>query len=726
MSKTVRSWSLCAAFVLSFVAPAAAQPDDRPRIGLALGGGGARGLAHVGVLQWLEEHRIPVDAIAGTSIGGLVAGGYAVGRSADELAQLLRDTDWDALFLADIPFDLREFRRKEDRREYPIVVEFGLKDGLSLPSGLSAGHQIGLFLSRLAFPYAAPLDFDDLPIPLRVVATDLEAAEVVAIGTGALGRALRATMAIPGVFTPVTLDGRLLVDGGLLNNVPVDTVRALGAERVIAVDVGAALAARDEFRSPLDILNQAVGVMMIERSRRQMETADLVITPDVGMFGSTDWRQSDELVRRGYEAMTAVAEEVLPLALERRAWAQHLAERAARRSVAGVPGTVTVIGGEDDTRRDIAALLERHAGAALDLDEFAHDLTRLVGTGRYGSLSYTMHRDGTATGLQVDVEEKAYGPPFLNLALEVADEGDAVVIGLGGRITAYDVGAPRAETRFDFLIGSNPGASVRNYRPLGASPLFVAGRASYARETRRFFQNRVRVARFKTERLRIGGDLGVAWSASNELRLGYDVDAVMTTVQVGEPVFDPLDGREQRVSVRWVYDGQDHWIAPSRGTRATADVTWVTETPYSPRGYTQGRVTTSTFRSLGPLDRFFLTAEAGTSLGSAPGPFGQFTLGGALRLSAFEVDEWRGDHLIFASTGYLREVGRLPDLLGGRVFLLGAFEAGSTFDQASTARVRGALTAGLLLETALGPVAATGSVGDGGTTSFSLGLRPLF
>ena len=229
---------LTVALLAALAAISTAQ--ERPRIGLALGGGSARGIAHVGVIRWLEEHRIPVDAIAGTSIGGLVGGGYAAGRSAEELAVLVAGADWDLLFLGDVPFDLKEFRRKEDRRQYPVRLELGLRDGLSIASGLDPGHQVGLFLSRVAFPYASPIDFDDLPIPFRAVATDLEMAEVVVLDGGSLSRRLRATMAIPGVFAPVVLNGRFLGDGGLLNNVPVDVVAALGVDRVIAVDVGAA------------------------------------------------------------------------------------------------------------------------------------------------------------------------------------------------------------------------------------------------------------------------------------------------------------------------------------------------------------------------------------------------------------------------------------------------------------------------------------------------------
>lgn len=210
---------------------AAASASEHPKIGLALGGGSAKGIAHVGVLEWLEEHRIPIDYVAGTSMGGLVGGAYATGMTPAELRQLLRNVDWDLTFLGEPPYKAMVFRRKQDRRDLPVKIELGLKDGLSLPSGLDPAHQIGLLLSRISFPYKSDLHFDDLPTPFRAVATDLQASEVLVLEQGSLSQSLLATMAIPAVFPPVEIDGKLLADGGMLNNVPADVVRAMGADR---------------------------------------------------------------------------------------------------------------------------------------------------------------------------------------------------------------------------------------------------------------------------------------------------------------------------------------------------------------------------------------------------------------------------------------------------------------------------------------------------------------
>ena len=223
--------------------PAAAQTHKpslgRPRIGLALGGGSARGIAHIGVLEWFEEHHIPIDYIVGTSMGGLVAGAYASGMTPAEIKKLMKDADWDLMFLSDSPYRFKTFRRKQDKRQFPSQIEFGLKHGIGLPGALNPGQQVALMLDQIALPYGDLKSFDDLPTPFRAVATDLRKGDVVVLNRPPLSRAMRATMSIPGVFAPVNWDEWLLVDGGVLNNVPADVAKQLGADIIIAVNVGA-------------------------------------------------------------------------------------------------------------------------------------------------------------------------------------------------------------------------------------------------------------------------------------------------------------------------------------------------------------------------------------------------------------------------------------------------------------------------------------------------------
>jgi len=368
---------------------AKADGTPRPRVGLALGGGSARGIAHVGVLEWLEEHRIPVDYIAGTSMGGLIGGSYATGMTAAEIRELLHNADWDLVFSGEAPYSLREFRRKQDGRQYQVKLELGLRNGLSLPSSLDSGHFVGLLLSQIALPYSTLPSFDGLPIPFRCMATDLEDGELVTLDHGSLGLAMRATMAIPGVFSPVDWQGRLLADGGLLNNVPGDVVRAMGADFVIAVDVGGALMSRDELRSALDQVSQSLTVMIRHGASHGLEEADVVIRPDLGSVGSTDWRESDAIADLGAVAAAEHASELMNLALSEEEWQAHrdgISERTRSRDI--TPEFVEVVGAGPEDSESISRRLQDLIGAPLDTHELDFALTALTGTNRYESLSY--------------------------------------------------------------------------------------------------------------------------------------------------------------------------------------------------------------------------------------------------------------------------------------------------------------------------------------------------
>jgi len=372
-------------------------PEGRPRIGLALGGGSARGLAHVGVLEWLEEHRIPVDVIAGTSIGGLIGGGYATGRSAAEVRTLIEGIDWDAMFRGEVDYALKTFRRKEDRRDFPVRLDLGLRDGLRLAPGLDPGHEVELFLSRLAVSYTAPMCFDDLPIPFRAVATDLEAASVEELDEGSLGTALRATMAIPGIFQPIERDDRLLTDGGLLNNVPADVTRSMGADVVIAVDVSAPLESREALSSLVAVANQAIGVMMVQRTRAVLEThADYVVTPALEDIGADGWREFETIRARGYAAADAVAGSLAAFSLAPTDWARHLEARRRRRSTASAELTFVRVDGVDaDIAADIVRRLEPEIGSPLDPVVLERRLTMPVpGVTAVSGMTWSERRSG--------------------------------------------------------------------------------------------------------------------------------------------------------------------------------------------------------------------------------------------------------------------------------------------------------------------------------------------
>ena len=284
-----RRQAVVALLIALIAVPAAAQ--QRPRLGVAFGGGSARGIAHVGVIRWFEEHHVPIDVAAGTSMGGLIGGSFAAGMDAAEIQAMLRDINWDEMF-GFSNFAFKNIRRKGDARDYPSHLEFGLKNGIAGPSALNNGQQVDLLITRITAPYDGASTFDALPTPFRVVAVDLKTATPVVIDRGSLATALRATMSLPGVFPPVERDGKVLVDGGAMNNIPADVVRAMGGQIVVAVNVGDLDDQEAIKYSVFGVMGASLDAMMRANTKRAMAEADIVLNVPVKSYSSLAWRNS--------------------------------------------------------------------------------------------------------------------------------------------------------------------------------------------------------------------------------------------------------------------------------------------------------------------------------------------------------------------------------------------------------------------------------------------------
>jgi NTE family protein len=732
---------------ISTLAAQQAQPQttvtvSKPRIGLALGGGAARGLAHIGVLRWFEEHRIPIDLITGTSMGGLIAGAYASGMTPEEIAQLMRTTDWDAMFVADSPFKYKTFRRKQDKRAYPSQLEFGLKGGFQLPGGLNPGQQVSLLLDQIALPYWDLKSFDDLPTPFRCVATDLRKGDSIVLSKGPLARAMRATMAIPGVFTPVNYDEWLLVDGGTLNNIPADVAREMGAGHVIAVNVGADAVNEKEAESLFALLGRTIDTMMATGTRRALKSADLIIDPDLKGLGSTDWRRSDDLAQRGYAAAEAMADKLTPLALGPEEYERFQAARAARRRTsAPMVQFVDLIGLPPPlsprVEATIARAFQNQVGATLDSETMRTDILTATGSDRFEFLTYTGTEKDGKTGALIGVRPKSYGPPFLALGLELSNrDSSSFAVSLAGRITTYDVVGPGSELRADLGVGTRQVAAVELFRPTGSKGFFVAPRAYFERTGRNAYLDDEFVAEYRVKRSGIGADFGYTTNQRLEIRGGYDVATVQVRRHVGNPLLPESEGGEKASRLLVTFDGQTSPVVPSRGLFIrgllrhfddTPDV--VTEVPRepvpaNPERFTQGEVAGSWFHRARGEDRFFLGGGAGTSFGETTA-LNNFRLGGLLRLGAFNADQIVGSNYINLNIGYLKRVGRMPDVVGGNIYIGSWLETGSAWDKWHEKDWRNNVTAGAILESLLGPIFLGGSF-NSGHARFYVVIGPLF
>ena len=719
---------------------APATQSGRRKVGLALGGGSARGFAHIGVLRWFEEHRIPVDYISGTSMGGLVAGAYASGMSPDEIQALMKEVDWDLMFIADSPYKYKTFRRKMDKRAFPSQLEFGLKGGLTLPGGLNPGQQIALLFDRIALSYGDMESFDDLPTPFRCVATDLKNAEAVVLGKGSLAQAMRATMAIPGVFTPVNFENWLLVDGGALNNIPADVTKKMGADTVIAVNVGADSATEAQTRASLvALLGRTIDTMMTTSIRQALKDADVIVDPDLVGLTSMDWRRSGDLADRGYAAAEAMKEKLLPLAVDQAAFDAFQATRLSkRRDVStAVPEFLSVIGVDDREETYIRETLAPLLGQTLDYAQIADRILTVTGTDRYEYLTYRPIRTDGKDGLEVRARPKPYGPPFLQVSPELTNvDSSTFSVNLGGRMIAYDWVGTGSEVRVDAIVGTRRGLAAEIWRPLGASPLFVAPRAYYQRTPRNGYLDERLVAEYRFTRTGGGIDLGVTAGRHAELRLGVDVADVGGRIRVGSPLLPQVDGTEKYGTLAFVWDNQTSPVVPTKGHFMRSRLRYYFGAPAatggaaqtviaSPQEFWQGEVTGSWFRRVHREDRLFVSYGLGSSFGEQP-LINDFSLGGPLRLSAFNGDELRSSNYVLGGLGYLKRVGRMADVLGGNIYLGGWFESGSAHTEWGDMTYRSSVSLAGVMETLLGPVYLGTAFDFDGRYRFYIGIGPLF
>jgi NTE family protein len=728
-----RGWLLAAAAgCLCLIAPVRAQEGrapDRPRIGLALAGGSALGLAHVGVLEWLEEHRIPIDFIAGTSMGGLVAGCYAAGMSPAEMRALVGGVDWPTALGQEPPYTALDFRRQQDYRAVPSRLEIGLRRGIQFRSGVSPAALVDLLLSRVALPYTELRSFDELPIPFRCVAVDMATGTPLTLQDGSLATALRATMSIPAFFTPVKRDGKLLTDGGTLNNLPTEAVKAMGANLIIAVDLHSTLEDVEQLRSLIDILGQTMAIAIKENERRSLALADVVITPELGGLTGLDFSQVVEFAERGHKAAEMRAVVLERLSLSEEAWQAHLAQRQAKEPAASLtPAFVRVTGVEGPIAAAMERRLQGFVGEPLSTDRLDSRLTEITGSGRFQSLVYERAREEGQDGLVIHAKPKSYGPPFLRLGLEVdGGDPDSVKFGVGGRLTALDVGAPGAEARLDLRVGTEPRVDAEYYRPFGVSPWFVAPRLFFHEDRTNLYEDGDQVAIYRVRTPGAGIDLGYRSSRRSEVRLGYETGDLDAQVVTGDPALPSVSGRTNAAVLRWGFEGQDSPIVPTRGTRAELTSRYYFDAPGAEGSFPSLQLGSSHFHPLSRAETLFGRLLIGTTFGSEAPPAQQFTLGGPLRLGAYEVDEFRGNHSLLFSLGYLRHVYQLPPGLGTRVLLGAWYEVGNVSDdRLGQGKFLQDVSLGVIADTLLGPVLLGGSIGEDGASNLFFAIGSLF
>jgi NTE family protein len=706
------------------------RPKGRARIGVALEGGGALGLAHIGVLQWFEEHHIPVDVVAGTSMGGLVGGFYATGMSPAELKKLIEGVDWNEVLSDSTPFEDLSYRRKEDQRAYPNAFVLGLHNGLSLPAGLNSGHQIGLLIDRITLPYYKLESFGILPTPFRCVATDIVSGKQVVFEQGSLAQALRSTMSIPGAFAPVVDKDRVLVDGGLVNNLPTDVVKQMGADIVIAVHLDTQPMEAKDIKSLFTVLEQSVRVVVAESELRGLARADAVVSVPLGGYSSTDYKKHDAIMQKGYETANGKSQLLEKFALSDAEWQEYVRDREARKkTLAPVPQFIKVEGADTAQQTDsIERYLAPLQGKPLDTERLDHALTRLTGVGRYDTVGYRItERDGQQ-GLLVQVSEKNYAPPTIQPGFEVdGSASEEVGFTMGARLTYLDVAGFRSEWRTDFLFGNTYGLGSELYRPFApVSRWFFAPHGNASTRVFKIYEKGNPLADYKLGQADFGVDVGYGFNRFSELRFGYEVGYLDTNLRLGTPVFASVNGRVGDAKMHYLFDHTDDPVIPRSGVRSETTFRWFDTSPGTATAFPSLQANLEYFQPVSELGSVFVDGQGGSTFGFNSTGIPQFFLGGPLTLSAYGLNELQGDQYYLFRAGYLHDLWMLPPLAGKRVFVIGSYEFAKMYGAPNESKFPNDFAAGVLAETVIGPLFVGGSVGDTGHHKWFFQLGRVF
>jgi NTE family protein len=674
----------CIGVWLLLSAAVAAQEQiatERSSIGVALSGGSALGLAHIGVLRYFEEHRIPVDKIAGTSMGGLIGGLYATGMDSSQIRATVESADWNALLSPNLRFADQPIadKQKWNRTFGDLTLRFGR--GFSLPSGLNPGESLSLLLSRSTMAYASVTDFDQLPIPFRCVATDLVSGESVVFGKGSLPIAMRATMSLPGVFTPVKLDRMVLVDGGVLDNIPVDAVREMGAKIVIAVAFETPKVKPDQFKSLSDVMGQTISLVVEKNEQHSLKNADIAISVDTKRFSGTDYQRWSEIIEAGYQAAKAHASQLARFELSQQDWDLYLAQRKARMRFPNEKGKVLAVSSSKPSfQRDAQAEIHRTIGdKAISENELENTLSGMVAATAVPGAAYEWQQEDSGLGgYNVKFAERPTDRILVRVSGQYAvSPGEPSRLGVRLSTAVIPKNAYKAQIMTTANLGYDPTLQVESFNPFGGSQYFIASQFFGGRT---HFNSYTGLDHQSDTQDRVGGAFyaGIGTWRYAQLRLGgrAGYDSYSRTV-----VVDGISSRSGGFTIpeaRWIVNHQDSGGLPTRGTRSEGEVGYFLR---ATGDYPFVHSDLSRFQPLSRGVTLFALNNVGTSFGRKLNYFDQFTAGDQTNMAAFRYQEFHANTLVTAGSGVIlqtrpvRYVSSHPGI--ALWYEAGRFDAGS-------------------------------------------------
>jgi NTE family protein len=722
------------------IAAAQAPPDSpssRPRVGLVLSGGGARGTAHIGVLKVLDELKVPIDAIAGTSMGAVVGGLYASGLSAIEIEKIMSTLDWQDAFRDRPPRTDLTFRRKQEDQNFLVKFPLGLRSGrFLLPKGLVQGQKLNATLRRLTLPVSHLASFDDLPVPFRAVATDLETGAAVVIDRGDLTSAMRASLSAPGVFSPVEREGRLLVDGGLAENLPIDVVRSMNVDVLIVVDVSFPFVPREKLNSVGTISNQMLAILIRKDSERQKQTLaanDIVIDPALGDASSFDFTIVKRAIEAGEKAARGAQARLAALSNPPEAAQRYAERRQAARSGAPRIDFVRVEPGSERYAEALNNLFDGTIGEPLDADDLSERVTGFYGKGNLEALDYEVVTDDMGRrGLELNARRNSWGPNYVRFGLNLQDDFEGNnSYNAAARFVLSEITQPGGEWVWDLQVGENSRIATEVYLPVSqSSPYFLLPHAQFGARNVTVLDDQTPVAEYRVRSFEYGVDYGREFGNWGEIRAGLRRELGSSRVRVGDPLLPTGDFDVREYFMRLSYDRLDDVNFPHHGQLASLEWRGERTGLGSERAADRLAFDWLGARSWGRHTTVLWTSF-GTALDDEVGDVRTlFPLGGFFNLSGLRADSLTGRHFGIARFLYYKQIGR-----GGEGFLdvpayLGlSLEAGNVWDDRhdasfSSARKNGSLYVGF--DTLLGPVYLGAGYDESGQEAFYLFLGRTF
>ena len=664
------------------VSAAVALPATRPKVGLVLGGGGARGAAHIGVLEVLERLRVPVDCVAGTSMGALVAGAWAAGLSPKVMREELGRADWGDMFQDNPGFGDLNFRSKRLSQRFLPGSETGFTAGGAVtPPGVVLGQKIKLFFNHLVRADTGERELQTLPLPVSIIATDIGNGERVVYRDGSITLAMRASMSVPGLLAPLEYRGRKLVDGGLVDNLPIREVRErCGAQIVIAVNVGSPLLPPEQVNGFLSVSAQMVALLTeqnVSASLATLKPTDIYIKPDLGDLTAGDFDRHADAAERGRVAAQALSERLALLSVDvptYAAWQKTVA--VGERDLPRIDA-VEITGKGRVNAEVLRRYVEQRDSAPLDTATLNRDLLRAYGDGHYESVDYSVVTRQGKNILRLSPVEKSWGPDYLRLGLRLdsnLSQGSTYLLRAGYQKTWLN--SLGAEMLVVGELGSSTGASVSFYQPLDARQrYFVETMAEYRRDRNDYWFKQQRIAEYRTARSRFELMAGVNFSLLGQVRAGWRETRITNQLDTGVDIFQVLgSAAPERSSGGWLLtldlEQADRLYFPRSGWSAQASYFETSRRDYS-------RVALE-LRGAVPWESYVLASRF-SWVGS---PRGQLPLndaarlGGLLNLTGFASGQLIGDEVAYGQVRGERIIGRAPLGLRGDLRLGVALEAG--------------------------------------------------